>query len=142
MRSIIYPAFPAVNYSRSAWGLRHNGLWFLPGFYADQDRMRGGPLEPHTLAEMPPLERMYFDQIVEDLCAAPPQLLAFEEPAQAAPAGRRALDLRNYYAQDSRVAGLLQAYAPEEPIGPFTVWRPTRAARCDAPAGSASARWP
>jgi hypothetical protein len=131
MRTIIYPAFPAVNYAKAAWGSRHNSLWFLPGFYADQDRLRGGPLEPHAIDTMPPLERLFFDHIVTDLCATPPQLLAFEEPAPAAPAGRRALDLRAYYRQDPRAARLFDAYVPDGAAGPFTFWRPARRPSCE-----------
>ena len=97
MRTIIYPAFPAVNYSRATWGLRHNSLWFLPGFYADQDSRRGGHLQPHPIDAMSALERTFFDQIVQDLCAAPPRLLAVEEASPVAPAGRRARDQRADY---------------------------------------------
>ena len=111
-----------MNYTNAAWGLRHNSLWFLPGFYADQDRRSGGPLQPHSLAGMLPLERMFFDQAVHDLCSAPPRLLAIEEPNAVAPAGRRALDLRAYYGQDARAAALFADYRPVGSLGPFTVY--------------------
>jgi hypothetical protein len=130
MRTIIYPAFPAVNYTDAAWSLRHNSLWFLPGFYADQDRAGAGPLQRHRIDAMPALERMFFDQIVDDLCAAPPRLLAIEEANPAAPAGRRALDLRAYYAQSAAAAALLADYRPVGPLGPFTMFTATDA-RCD-----------
>jgi hypothetical protein len=131
MRAIIYPAFPAVNYSSAEWSLRHNGLWFLPGFYGDQDRMRGGPLEPHALTAMSPLERRFFDDIVSDLCARPPQVLLFEEPLPAAPAGRRALDLRAYYSQDPGAARLFGAYETRQSLGAFTVLERVRTGSCD-----------
>lgn len=130
MRTIIYPAFPAVNYAKRTWGLRQNSLLFLPGFYADQDRLQGGPLAPHHPAGMEPLERQYFNQVIEDLCAALPAVLAFEEPLQKAAAGRRALDLHAYYAQDTRAATLFSAYRPAGTVGPFRVWTRTGAARC------------
>ena len=130
MRTIIYPAFPSVNYSGRTWGLRENSLLFLPGFYADQDRRQGGVLIPHAPGEMDPLERAYFDQVVEDLCGSPPGLLAFEEPLQKAPAGRRALDLQAYYAQDARAAALFSSYQAAGTVGPFRILIRIRDAGC------------
>lgn len=130
MRTIIYPAFPAVNYAGAAWGLRHNSLWFLPGFYTDQDRLAGGPLQPHTLEDMPDLERVFFEQVVEDLCGSPPHLLAIEQPGSAAPAGRRALDLHAYYAQSPSARRLLEVYRTQGIVGPFTLFTPDRPAAC------------
>jgi hypothetical protein len=130
MRTIIYPAFPAVNYAGSPWGLRHNSLWFLPGFYTDQDRLAGGPLDPHSVESMSELERMFFDQIVEDLCSSPPQLLAIEQPGAVAPAGRRALDLYAYYAQHPSANGLLASYRREGSVGPFALFTPEGPVAC------------
>ena len=130
MRTIIYPAFPAVNYSHVSWGLRHNSLWFLPGFYTDQDRSAGGPLEPHDLPSMTELERQFFDDIVDDLCASPPTLLAIEQAMPAAPAGRRSLDLRSYYGQSPKARHLLDAYHVQGTLGPFTLLMPAGPASC------------
>jgi hypothetical protein len=130
MRTIIYPAFPSVNYSGRRWGLRENSLLFLPGFYGDQDRLQGGVLTAHAPGEMSRLEREYFDQIIEDLCSAPPGVLAFEEPAQKAAAGRRALDLQAYYAQDARAAALFSSYHPSRVVGPFRLMVRTGEAGC------------
>lgn len=130
MRTIIYPAFPAVNYAGVRWGLRHNSLWFLPGLYADQDRASGGPLEPHSLDSMSSLERMFFDQVADDLCESPPGLLAFEPAIPVAPAGRRSLDLSAYYKQSPRLKPLLDAYAPRGTVGPFTLLAATSKPSC------------
>jgi hypothetical protein len=130
MRTIIYPAFPAVNYSGAAWGLRHNSLWFLPGLYSEHESTSGGPIEPRPPDRMSPLERSFFDQIIDDLCASPPQLLAIERAAPAAPAGRRALDLQAYYSQSPRAKPLLDVYQPRASLGPFTLLTPSAAARC------------
>jgi hypothetical protein len=130
MRTIISPAFPAVNYSRVAWGLRHNSLWFLPGFYSDQDRSAGGPLEPHDLGSMTELERQFFDDIVNDLCASPPTLVAIEQTMPTAPAGRRSLDLRAYYGQSPKARRLLDAYHVQGTLGPFTLLAPSAPASC------------
>lgn len=131
MRTIIYPAFPAVNYAHASWSLRHNSLWFLQGFYDDQDLHAGPPFQAHPLDAMPPLERHFFGQIVDDLCASPPALLAVERPAPVAPAGRRALDLEAYYAQSPRAARLLHAYTAAGTIGPFTLLTPGTAPSCE-----------
>jgi hypothetical protein len=128
MRTIIYPAFPSINYTGASWSLRHNSLWFLPGLYADQDARSGGALVAHPLDRMPAIERTFFDQIVDDLCAAPPRLLAVETAAPAAPAGRRALDLIAYYSQDVRAERLLSSYAPRGTVGPFTLYSALSAA--------------
>jgi hypothetical protein len=130
MRTIISPAFPAVNYSHATWGLRHNSLWFLPGFYTDQDRSAGGPLESHDLDSMPALERRFFDDIVDDLCASPPSLLAIEQTPPAAPAGRRSLDLRAYYSQSPKARRLLDAYHVQGTLGPFSLLTPATTATC------------
>ena len=131
MRTIIYPAFPAVNYTSTSWGLRHNALWFLPGFYRDQVVSGVGPLEAHAPDRMVPLERLFFDQIIEDLCRFPPRLLAVERAASAAPAGRRALDLQAYYSQDPRARRLFDGYQPAQPVGPFMLMTSSGTASCD-----------
>lgn len=131
MRTIIYPAFPSVNYTGTSWGLRHNALWFLAGFYRDQDVGGVGPLEAHALDRMAPLERLFFDQIIEDLCRFPPRLLAIERALPAAAAGRRALDLQAYYSQDARARRLFAGYQPTQPVGPFMLMTPSGAASCN-----------
>ena len=131
MRTIIYPAFPSVNYTGASWGLRHNALWFLARFYEEQEASGTGPFEPHAPERMAPLERTFFDQVVEDLCRLPPHLLAIERAAPAAPAGRRALDLQAYYSQDAKAKRLLDAYHPAGSVGPFTLLTPARGASCN-----------
>jgi hypothetical protein len=111
--------------------MRHNSLWFLPGFYDDQDRQAGGPFTPHALDAMPAMERMFFDQVIDDLCASPPAMLAIERAAPSAPAGRRALDLEAYYGQSPRGSRLLQAYRPDGSVGPFTLLVPATTAKCE-----------
>jgi hypothetical protein len=130
MRTIIYPAFPAINYSGSAWGLRHNALWFLSGLYGDQDASGAGPLRANAPEAMSPLERTFFDQIVDDLCAAPPRLLAIERAVASAPAGRRALDLQEYYAQSPGAKRLFEGYRAQDSLGPFTLLVPASIPSC------------
>jgi hypothetical protein len=126
MRTIIYPAFPVVNYSRVKWVLRHNSLWFLPGFYRDQR----GDMQFRSLAAMSPLERQYFEQVVADLCANPPEILIIEPAIPAAPPARGALDLVAYFRQDSRFDRLFAAYSPTDPVGPFRSYVSRSTASC------------
>jgi hypothetical protein len=130
MRTILYPAFPAVNYAGAGWSLRYNSLWFLPGLYSAQLASPDSERQFRSPAAMEPIEREFFEQIIADLCAAPPALLAIEEPINRAPAGRRALDLGAYYGQDERYRRLSAAYSPLTTLGPFTVFTPTAPASC------------
>lgn len=122
MRTIVYPAFPVVTYTGAEWVLRHNSLWFLPGLYADELNQGSGDVPFRRPDAMPPLERQYFDQIVQDLCARPPRLLVIEPPIPHAPAGRRSLDLLGYYRQDRRLDRLFTSYRPVATVGPFVAY--------------------
>jgi hypothetical protein len=130
MRTIIYPAFPAVNYTGARWSLRHNSLWFLPGLYERELQAPDAETRFRAPEAMPPLERRFYEEVVSDLCSDPPALLLIE-PAQArAPAGRRALDLSAYYGQDARYQKLSRAYERLTTVGPFTVFKRTASASC------------
>jgi hypothetical protein len=130
MRTLIYPEFPLVNETGARWSLRHNALWFLSGFYAQDIRGAGDIIAPHSLATMSPLERTFFDEIVEDLCANPPALLAVELPRAHAPGGRGALDLLAYYGQDPRIAQLVGGYREVATVPPFSVLTPAGQPSC------------
>ncbi len=121
MRTIIYPAFPVVNYTRAAWSMRHNSLWFLPGLYADVVEGSRPETDFRRPEAMGAIERAFFDQIVSDLCANPPELLVVEPPIARAAPGRRSLDLLAYYGQDPRFARLRSGYADLTVVGPFVV---------------------
>jgi hypothetical protein len=79
---------------------------------------------------MSPLERLFFDQVAEDLCSSPPQLLAVERAGAVAPAGRRALDLLAYYAQNQSASRLLASYRLQGSLGPFTLYAPAAPLAC------------
>ena len=134
MRTMIYPAFPAVNYSGVGWSLRQPFLWFLPGLYEDALRAPGPSVVFRSPAAMPPLERTFYEQIVDDLCAKPPDVLMIEAAQPRAPLGRRALDLAAYYGQDGRYRRLSEAYDPLTTIGQFLLFKRVRTASCEAPA--------
>lgn len=121
MRTFIYPAFPLVNKTGTRWGMRHNGLWFLAGLY---ERELAGDIVPIPFRapdSMPPVERVFFDEVVSDLVRTPPDLLIIEIAVNHAPAGRRALDLQSYYGQDPRIAALLSDYTKIAVVGQFEV---------------------
>jgi hypothetical protein len=134
MRTLVYPAFPLVNQTDVRWSLRHHSLWFLPAFYEAQ--LSSGPLAipaPHAPVQMPPLERAFYEEILSDLCSAPPRLLIIERASPLAPVGRRALDLEAYYGQDGRFSRLFGAYRPLTDVGPFTVYKAHREPSCSGP---------
>lgn len=127
MRTLYYPAFPAVNEARVPWSLRVGGLWFLSGLYADELRQPDAATRFRTPDRMSSLERRWFDETVADLCARPPGVLLIELAPNRAPEGRRALDLAAYYGQDPRFARLFSAYVPVGALGPFAVYTATSA---------------
>jgi hypothetical protein len=137
MRTMIYPAFPAVNYGGVGWSLRHPFLWFLPGLYADALRAPGPTVAFRDPAAMAPVERAFYDEVIGDLCARPPDLLMIEAAPPRAPLGRRALDLAAYYGQDGRFQRLSEAYDPLETIGQFLLFKRARTASCELPPGTA-----
>ncbi len=132
MRALMYPAFPLVNYTNAAWSLRFNCLWFLSGLYEKELQADGEPVPFRAPAAMGELERRFYGQVVDDLCANPPALLLFEVPAPHAPAGRRALDLAAYYGQDERYRRLSAGYAQMTTLGGFRVLKRVGAASCGA----------
>jgi hypothetical protein len=129
-RTIIWPSFPVVVQQRLGWSLSHNSLWFLPGLYQQQPASGGGAVSLRTPDSMPPLERKFFDRIVSDLCAAPPDLLLVESALEPAPAGQGVFDLDAYYGQDERYRVLLGAYQRRDPLGPFEVFKRVAPATC------------
>jgi hypothetical protein len=122
MRTHIYPAFPAVVDAGASWSLRFASLWYLPGLYQKELEAPDSERSFRTPAAMSPVERRYFDGVVDDLCASPPAVLIVEPPIPRAPLGRRSLDLIAYYSQDPRFARLFSAYAPINWLGSFVVY--------------------
>ena len=133
MQGLVYPAFPTTNYSGTRWVLRHNSLWFLPGLYEDEMLRPDHTDAFRRLDAMPPLERRYFNEIVDDLCRNPPALLVIEPPIPNAPVVRRSLDLIRYYRQDPRFDRLFSAYGPPRTIGLYAAYVRQSPASCGAP---------
>lgn len=130
MRTIIYPAFPVVNYTGARWVMRHHSLWFLPGLYAAELRAASDEVPFRSPGQMDPLERQYFEQVIVDLCASPPQMLVIEPPPQFRRGGFGSLDLLAYYRQDDRFDRLLSSYELRETFGPFTAYVSRGAPSC------------
>lgn len=130
VHTLIYPAFPAVNYARASWSPRQNSLWFLPGLYSDQDARGGPPMTPHPIDRMAPTERVFFDQLIDDLCRTPPRLLALEKALPVAPAGRRGFDVMAYLNQSPRIRPMLASYRRIESIGTLDVFIPSGVPAC------------
>jgi hypothetical protein len=130
MQGLVYPAFPTTNYSGTRWVLRHNSLWFLPGIYADEMKRPDHTDAFRRLDGMPPLERRYFEEIVEDLCRTPPKLLVLEPPIPNAPVVRRSLDLVRYYRQDPRFDRMFSAYAHKATVGLYVAYERRGEASC------------
>jgi hypothetical protein len=130
MRTIVYPAFPAVSYTSARWPMRHNSLWFLPGLYEKEMQSPDAANLYRAPAAMGPLERRFYEDVIGDLCADPPALLLIEPAQPRAPSGRRALDLSAYYGQDARYRKLWQGYEQLNTIGPFTVYLRTANSSC------------
>lgn len=122
MRTILFPAFPVVNYTRATWVMRHHSLWFLPGLYARELAMATGNVPYRAVGAMEPLERQFFEQVVGDLCAQPPRVLVVEPPLPADRPGPRSIDLLAYYGQDERFARLFRPFEPRETFGQFTAY--------------------
>jgi hypothetical protein len=133
MRTVIYPAFPVVNETHATWPMRHNGLWFLPGLYEHELLMPQAETRFRAPENMGPIERKFFEEIVTDLCAAPPGILLVEPPVAGAPEGRRTLDLVAYYQQDARFRRLFDAYTPLTRLGTFIVYIGRAGASCRVP---------
>ena len=131
MRTQMYPGFPAANEAGVRWSLRFPTLFYLPGLYENElerDQPVQGLLPDPELrfrepAAMSAMERRYFTEVVDNLCAAPPSVLIIEPPIPRAPAGRRSLDLVAYYGQDPRFKRLFSGYTPIAWLGlSFTVY--------------------
>jgi hypothetical protein len=122
MRTQMYPGFPAANEAGVKWSLRFPTLFYLPGLYENELRLPDSELKFRAPEAMSAMERRYFTEVVDNLCAAPPSVLIIEPPIARAPAGRRSLDLVAYYGQDPRFKKLFAGYAPIGWLGSFTIY--------------------
>jgi len=122
MRTQLYPAFPAATEAGVKWSLRFPTQFYLPGLYERELELPDSELSFRSPSAMSEMERRYFTEFVDNLCAAPPSVLIIEPPIPRAPAGRRSLDLVAYYGQDPRFKRLFSGYTPIGFLGSFTIY--------------------
>jgi hypothetical protein len=122
MRTQMYPGFPAVNEAGVKWSLRFPTLFYLPGLYETELMQPDSELKFREPSAMSAMERRYFTEVVDNLCAAPPSVLIIEPPIPNALAGRRSLDLVAYYGQDPRFKRLFSGYTPIGRLESFTIF--------------------
>jgi hypothetical protein len=130
MGMLLYPAFPLVTIASVSWSSRYNSFWFLPGLYREA-LATPGDFRLNTPSEMPSLERAFYDEVIDDLCARPPTLLVVESVTHYAAGVRRPFDLLGYYRQDPRFARLLSSYEPVDRVGAFDVLLPRQRPGCE-----------
>jgi hypothetical protein len=122
MRTQLYPAFPAAIEAGVKWSLRFPTQFYLPGLYEKELELPDSELSFRAPSAMSEVERRYFTEFVDNLCAAPPSVLIIEPPTPHAPAGRRSLDLVAYYGQDPRFRQLFAGYTPIGRLGSFNIY--------------------
>ncbi|HLB80479.1 MAG TPA: hypothetical protein VJJ77_08245 [Dongiaceae bacterium] len=110
LSSSVPPAFPAVTLSGARWPYRYNCLWPLPGFYRANAAGDAG-------------ERRFTGQVVDDLVAAPPAILAIDVARDKQAFGGVAIDYLAYFARDARFAELWKTYRHLTDIGSFRLYR-------------------
>jgi len=122
MRTQLYPGFPAAIEAGVKWSLRFPTFFYLPGLYEQELQQPDSELKFREPAAMSAMEKRYFTEVVDNLCAAPPSVMIVEPPIPRAPAGRRSLDLVAYYGQDPRFKRLFAGYTPIGWLGSFTIY--------------------
>ena len=137
MRTQLYPGFPAATEAGVKWSMRFPTLFYLPGLYEKELELPDAEfseLNFRAPAAMSDVERRYFTDVVDRLCAAPPSVLIIEPPMPRAPLGRRSLDLVAYYGQDQRFKRLFAGYAPIGGLGnSFTIYGMSQGAASTSP---------
>ena len=89
--------FPSVNLGGATWPYRYNCLWPLPGLVSAQG------------AAARDAERRFVTEILDELTAKPPRLLAMD--GVEVPQGFfSAFDLESYFRRDPRFRRFLQTY--------------------------------
>jgi hypothetical protein len=135
MRTQLYPGFPAAIDAGVKWSLRFPLQFYLPAMYEKEMEAPDSEMSFRSPPAMSEIERRYFTEIVNSLCAAPPSVLIIEPPIPRAPAGRRSLDLIAYYSQDPRFKRLFAGYVPIAWLGSFTIYGRNAATWPGSPCG-------
>jgi hypothetical protein len=122
LNSIMYPFFPAVEFSHSRSASPYSCLWLVTGQYSQAERER--PRFPYrTLDQMPESERRFVENIVAALERQPALVLVDRAPVQLRMT-KGPVDLRRYFSADPRFEKLLHGYRQLESIRVMDgIWR-------------------
>lgn len=114
----VHRAFPLVNETGVAWGMRHPMVWPIAAFYADGS-YRPGTYRP--LAAMSAPEREFVGEVAHDFAQSRPALLLIDDdpPRPTLPG----FDYLRYFAADPRFAHALAGYEPLTRTIHFRVYR-------------------
>lgn len=122
LNSIMYPFFPAIEFSHSRSASPYSCLWLVAGQYSQAERER--PLFPYrTLDQMPESERRFVENIVAALEKGPALVLVDRAPIQLRMT-KGSIDYRRYFSADPRFEELLRRYRQLESIRVMDgIWR-------------------
>jgi hypothetical protein len=116
-------AFPLVNYADVPLALRFPGMWPLVASYWDS-LTAGGALRYHSIDEMEPFERYFFNSVRDDLLATQPNLLVMLRPARDTPThGLRRLHYVQYLGRDPELAAFLVRYELVDQKGEYLLYQ-------------------
>jgi hypothetical protein len=122
LTSLMYPFFPAVEFSASRSASPYSCLWLVTGQYSPEERER--PEFPYRrLEQMPESERRFVDNVVTALEKGPALVLIESAPIRLRDT-RAPIDFRRYFSADPRFEALLTRYRRLDPIRVMDgIWR-------------------
>jgi hypothetical protein len=120
LNSLMYPFFPAIEFSQSRSASPYSCLWLVAGQYTEAEREQ--PRFPYrTLDQMPESERRFVGNIATALEKGPALLLVDRTPLEMS---RDPIDYRRYFSADPRFAESLRRYRQLESIRLMDgIWR-------------------
>ena len=117
----LFPAFPAVNLAGVAWPYRYGFLWPLPAFYPEK-----GPPGYRKPEAQSPVERRFFETVVNDLLKRPPRLLVVERGPFKQALGSRPFDFIEYFSGSPDFVELMRGYRPVGYVGSLELYERAR----------------
>lgn len=124
-------AFPLVPSAGAKWGSSFPHLWLVPASYWESMEKQG-PIRFRPLAERTWAERFLDSVMVSDMQRRPPELLLILRPSQDTTAiAFRRLDFRAYFAEDPRIARMLNCYRYIDRIGVHDVYQRSTEPGCE-----------
>jgi hypothetical protein len=112
LNSLMYPFFPAIEFSQSRSASPYSCLWLVAGQYSQAEREQ--PRFPYrTLDQMPESERRFVGNVATALEKGPALLLIDRKPIEMS---RDPIDYRRYFSADPRFEQSLRRYRQLESI--------------------------